>query len=194
MGRKSGTAIEILTILLIGNCSSAFANEKLSSVQTALSNTTISGFVSSEITYQTVEHGILVFRPEPQIVVRSTPPARISQSWLNDDSSLFGFETTPQPSGSIDTDWQNPSVDLPTAQPVIENADYDTGVIDYEYFRGVITEETIEQVTPMQAFLTPPDLQLSSSQSEVQAVPEPTTFAFCGLALALGALARLNRR
>ena len=130
MGSKSGATIKFLTVLLIANYSSAFANEKLSPLQTALSSTTISGFVSSETTFQTVDHGILVFRPEPQNVVRSTPPARFSQSWLNDDSSLFGFETATQFPGFIDNDWQNQSLDLPPAQPALGNADYDTGVID----------------------------------------------------------------
>lgn len=198
VGIKPGATLKILTILLIANYFSAFAGETLSSLQTGLSAGTIGGYVLTEITFLAVDHGFTGFRLQPHNIARPTPLARFSQCWPNDDSLLFGSEATTQPSGPIDHDWQNPSLDLPPAQPAIGNADYNTGMIDY--WGGAITEDpgpeadTILPVIPLQAFPRPPNLQLSSNQLEAQPVPEPTTFAFGSLTLALIALARSNRR
>jgi hypothetical protein len=60
---KSNLAAIALAIVLITNAFSALADEKLSSAQTALSSTTISGFVSTDILVPTISSTSAAWQP-----------------------------------------------------------------------------------------------------------------------------------
>ena len=74
-----------LAILFIANAFSAFADEKLSSLHTALSDTTISGFVSAEMFVPAVGHSFMAFQPRPENLGGSTRLAQFSQHGLQMD-------------------------------------------------------------------------------------------------------------
>ena len=167
---KPNAATIALALVFIANVFSARAdeNEKLSQLTTALSSETISGYVSTEIS----------FSPLPLI-------------------NLSDVEITIATLGLIDVSVQNNSLNLQSVQPIVGDVNLPprpTYVGDSfgAVMREAIREETPQWLTP--SILPPQNLQIQFNQGGIQPAPEPSTIALGCLTIGLIALARLNNR
>ena len=157
-----------LALVFITNIFSARADEKLSQLTTALSSETISGYVSTEIS----------FSPLP----------------LTNPSDV---EITIATLGLIDVSVQNPSLDLQPAQPIVGDVNLFPSATYVGDSSGAVMIEAIRQATPQSltpSILPPQNLQIQLNQGGIQPAPEPSTIALGCLTIGLIALARLNKR
>lgn len=202
---KSNAATAVLAFVFIANLFSARADEKLSSLQTALSSTTLSGYVSTKMFIPTVSPALATFQPEQ--------PISGTETWLvefsyrlpgNDGSSLSPLPLlnpseiaiTPPALNLIEVGVQNPLLNLQAFQPIVGDVN---SIADETYSgesSGAVMMETILLNTGKSQFPSMPptaDLQIQFNQTGIQPAPEPSTIALGGSALGLIALARLNR-
>lgn len=202
---KLNAATIALAIVFIANVFSARADEKLSSLQTALSSATASGYVSTEMSIPTVNTAFSEFQSQPQISVRQAWLAEFSQ-WQsrNDGSSLSPLPPVNQSEVAItvptlsliDVGVQNPSLNLQIFQPTVGGANSNTGETSGGDSSGAVMMEAIRQTTGASQFPSmppPPDLQIQFNQAGIQPAPEPSSIALGSLALGLIALTRLSR-
>jgi hypothetical protein len=206
MGMKPNAATIALALAFIANVIPARADEKLSSLQTALSPATISGYVSTEMFIPTVNPALATFQPEQPIFGRRAWLADFSERRSGYDASSLSPLTLLNPSevesiaptlNLIDVGVQNPSLNLQIFQPTVGDANSNTGVTAGEDSSGAVMMEAIRQTTGASQFPSmppPPDLQIQFSQAGIQPAPEPSSIALGSLAFGLIALTRLNQR
>ena len=178
---KSNPIPLVLTLVFIANVFSVRADEKFSSLQTALSSTTLSGYVSAEITFQPQEP-----------ISRNDGLSLFPLLWVN--SSEAGI-TAPL-LNLIDVGIQNRSLNLKTFQPIVGNTNSTTGTAYGGDSSDAVIMEAIRQragAPSSPSILPPSGLQIQFSQGEIQLAPEPSTVALGSLAIGLIALTRLHR-
>jgi hypothetical protein len=204
--KKLNAAAMALAFVFIANVFSARADEKLSSLQTALSSATISGYVSTESFIPTVDPALATFQPEQPISGRRAWLVEFPQRVLRNDSSSLSplpllnpseVEITVPALNLIDVGVQNPSLNLRMFQPTVEDVNSIAGETYGGDSSGAVMMEAIRQTTGVSQFpsMPPaPDLQIQFNQAGIQPAPEPSTITLGGLAFGLIALTRLNRR
>ena len=204
---KPNAATIVLAVVFIANVFSARADEKLSSLQAALSSATISGYVSTELFLPTVDPTFAAFQPQQQISGRQAWHAQFPQRRSrNDGAALSPFplinpsevEITAPPLNLIDVGVQNPSLNLQPFQPIIGDANSIPGVTCGGDSSGAeIISAGGGYARPQSPSIPPlPGFQFQLNQAGIQPVPapEPSTVALGGVAVGLFALLRLNRR
>ena len=206
VGMKPNVATIALALAFIANVFPARADEKLSSLQTALSSATISGYVSTEMFIPTVNPALATFQPEQPISGRRAWPAEFSERRSRYNASSLSPLPLLNPSevesiapilNLIDVGVQNPSLNLQVFQPIVGDMNSNTGVTSGGDSSGAVMIEAIRQTTGTSQFPSmppPPDLQIQFNQAGIQPAPEPSSIALGSLALGLIALTRLNRR
>jgi len=203
---KPNAAITALALAFIANVIPVRADEKLSSLQTALSPATISGYVSTEMFIPTVNPALAIFQPEQPISGRQAWPAEFSERRSRYDASSLSPLPLLNPSevesiaptlNLIDVGVQNPSLNLQVFQPIVGDMNSNIGETSGGDSSGAVMIEAIRQMTGTSQFPSmppPPDLQIQFNQAGIQPAPEPSSIALGSLALGLIALTRLNRR
>ena len=206
VGMKPNAAITALALAFIANVIPVRADEKLSSLQTALSPATISGYVSTEMFIPTVNPALAIFQPEQPISGRQAWPAEFSERRSRYDASSLSPLPLLNPSevesiaptlNLIDVGVQNPSLNLQVFQPIVGDMNSNIGETSGGDSSGAVMIEAIRQMTGTSQFPSmppPPDLQIQFNQAGIQPAPEPSSIALGSLALGLIALTRLNRR
>lgn len=203
---KPNAATIALAFVFIANVLSARADEKLSSLQTALSSATISGYVSTERFIPTINPALTTFQPEQPISRSQAWQAEFPQRLPRNDVLSLSPLPLLNPSevaitvptlSLIDVGVQNPSLNLQIFQPTVEDVNPNAGVTYGGDSSGAVMMEAIRQTTvgaQLPSMQPPPDLQIQFNQAGIQPAPEPSTIALGGLAFGLIALTRLNRR
>ena len=203
---KPNAAITALALAFIANVIPVRADEKLSSLQTALSPATISGYVSTEMFIPTVNPALAIFQPEQPISGRQAWPAEFSERRSRYDASSLSPLPLLNPSevesiaptlNLIDVGVQNPSLNLQVFQPIVGDMNSNIGETSGGDSSGAVMIEAIRQMTGTSQFPSmppPPDLQIQFNQAGIQPAPEPSSIALGSLALGLIALTRLNQR
>jgi hypothetical protein len=203
---KSNAPTIALAFAFIANVFSARADEKLSSLQTALSPATISGYVSTEMFIPTVNPALATFQPEQPFSGSQAWQAEFPQRLSRNDVLSLSPLPPLNPSevaitvptlGLIDVGVQNPSLNLQIFKPTVEDVSPNAGVTyagdsSCAVMMGAIRQTTVAAQFP--SMLPPPDLQIQFNQTGIQPAPEPSTIALGGLAFGLIALTRLNIR
>ncbi|MGA3282907.1 MAG: PEP-CTERM sorting domain-containing protein [Verrucomicrobiota bacterium] len=196
-----------LAFVFVASVFSAHADEKLSSLQTALSSTTISGYESVEMFIPTVNTALAAFQPEQQVSERQAWPAEFSHRLARNDGSSLSPLPLLNPSevesiaptlNLIDVSVQNPSLNLRIFQPAVGDVNSIAGETYGGDSAGAVMIETIllqtARASQFSSVSPAPDLQIQFNQGGIQPAPEPSTIALGSLALGLIALTRLNRR
>ncbi len=206
MRMKPNAATIALAFVFIASVLSARADEKLSSLQTALSSATISGYVSTERFIPTINPALATFQPEQPISRSQAWQTEFSQRLPRNDRSSLSPLPLLNPSevaitvptlSLIDVSVQNPSLNLQIFQPTVEGLNPNAGVTYAGDSSGAVMMEAIRQTAvaaQLPSMLPPPDLQIQFNQAGIQPAPEPSTIALGGLVFGLIALTRLNRR
>jgi hypothetical protein len=197
--------------------SAAYADEKLSSLQTALAPNTISGYVSDEISIPAGNTAFSVFQPQQRIYGRQGLLSPFSRRSRNDGASFLpvppinssGLEITAATFSLINVSIQIHLLNLQSFQPIIGEVNFITGVNYRENSSGAEMMEashlkawndepmlSLLPPTPIEDSLSevPPIIQASQPSSLiVEAVPEPASLALGSLSLGLIAAMRFCR-
>jgi hypothetical protein len=166
----------------------AHAQERLSQLQTELSNTSISGYVQSELTFVPPQN---TFRARNRTFLGQR--IELSRSQNTEITSLTPIAPSFEENAlylsssfvlmSVDSFYQTSPPPVSAPDSSIDGAD----MIEATRAGDGFAMQPVQNVMP-----PTPDFQIS--QAGIQPVPEPSTFALGSLAIALIALVRLSKR